>query len=438
MSCGPGARFRGAAAAARRHAAPDRAVSRGAVRAPQPPVVRGALRARRLHLPAQRLAPAMAGLGLAAHRRPGRCSSRRMSSTPRTSCRRPSSSSSASSKRCRPCRSALCHRVSRSPRWARLSAGSCRSTCRGRCSCRLRQLPCTCAASSTSSGWRQARRYPGALLLPTFFAHGFDGGSGGASTNMHFHIVMPDRLLVTLAQFFSFASLEINRFVATDNAKRLTLLVTHPWLIPLAAIVLVAGFAQPVWMLVSAFRRLRARLGAPGAWRAHWRASRARRVHRRARVCQLLVCDGRASGARVLRGRAGGVHFCRVVLAVIDSRRWRRVAAAVMAANIALHAGLASSRRPSTRSTRTARSSRRRFAIRSRRSWPPAAVRASTPARRAVTDPSRPHDFKRFADRRERRSHRTGGAAVWTVTVTNDNRAGRVPKLDLPRHLRGR
>src|SRR6185295_4115985 len=65
----------------------------------------------------------------------------------------------------------------------------------------------------------------------------------------------PERLLVTLAQLFSFASLEITRFVAPDNARRLKLLVEHPWIAPLAAIVLVAGFVQPLWMLISAFRR---------------------------------------------------------------------------------------------------------------------------------------------------------------------------------------
>lgn len=268
---------------------------------------------------------------------------------------------------------------------------------------------------------------PGALLLPTFFAHGFDGGSGGASTNIHFHIVMPDRLLVTLAQFFSFASLEINRFVATDNAKRLTLLVRHPWLIPLAAIVLVAGFAQPVWMLVSAFRRLRASnasaLQGPPERLRNWQALRALVAFTVVLVYAsywFVTEEPRAHAFFVVAPVA--FIFAASCWPLIDSRRWRRVAAAVMAANIALHTGLAVVQAP-------------HHSLYTNRQVVAAAIRDKEPEmfghRRpyandagpsAVTDPTRPHDVRdlQIVERAVRIER--GGAAVWTVTVTNTNR----------------
>jgi hypothetical protein len=144
----------------------------------------------------------------------------------------------------------------RSWQWARHSPGSCRSTCRA-------AAAAFAAIALSMRGVRHAgwlalgAAIPGVVLAPTFLRYGLGGGSSGAATNLHFHVVLPDRLLVTLAQFFSFASLEINRFVATDNAKRLMLIVRHPWIVPLAAVVLVAGWVQPVWMLGSAFRPLR-------------------------------------------------------------------------------------------------------------------------------------------------------------------------------------
>ena len=274
------------------------------------------------------------------------------------------------------------------------------------------------AAMGAAIGWIMQVHMSWPLLLPTFFAHGFDGGSGGASTNMHFHVVMPDRLLVTLAQFFSFASLEINRFVATDNAKRLTLLVTHPWLIPLAAIVLVAGFAQPVWMLVSAFRRQ----GPPERLR-HGQALRA--------LVAFTVVLVYASYWFVREEPQAHAFFVVAPVAfifaascwpLIDSRRWRRVAAAVMGANIALHAGLAVVQA-------------RHDSLYTNRQVVAAAIRDKEPEmfghRRpyandagpsAVTDPTRPHDVRdlQIVERAVRIER--GGAAVWTVTVTNTNR----------------
>ena len=61
-------------------------------------------------------------------------------------------------------------------------------------------------------------------------------------------------IVTTLARFFSFASLEISRFIGTDGAKRLEFFQRHLWLAPLAVAVALVGFVHPVWMLVDACR----------------------------------------------------------------------------------------------------------------------------------------------------------------------------------------
>jgi hypothetical protein len=255
---------------------------------------------------------------------------------------------------------------------------------------------------------------PGALVVPTFLDFGLHGGSGGAATNLYFHAVSPDRLLVTLAQFFSFASLEINRFVATDNAKRLMLLVGHPWIAPLAAMVFVAGFVQPVWMLISAFRR---RDGRPD-----WLALRVL-------VASTVVLiygsywfvkeEPQAHAFFVVAPIA--FIFAASCWPLIDSPRWRRVAAVVLGVNIAFHAGLAWIQGPEQ-------------SLYTNREVIAAAIRERQPeifghrrpyandaGPRAVSDSTRPHDVRDLKIVASKNRMATGGAAIWTVTVTNAN-----------------
>src|SRR5262249_34255785 len=71
---------------------------------------------------------------------------------------------------------------------------------------------------------------PATLLAPTLLQHGADTGSGGVLRNLHVHVVNPWIIVTTLARFFSFASLEIVRFIATDGAKRLEFFQRHMWL----------------------------------------------------------------------------------------------------------------------------------------------------------------------------------------------------------------
>ena len=188
---------------------------------------------------------------------------------------------------------------------------------------------------------RDSRRV---LLAPTFLKYGLQRRIGRAATNLYFHIVSPDRLLVTLAQFFSFASLEINRFVATDNAKRLMFIVGHPWIVPLAAVVLVAGFVQPVWMLVSAFRRLASTTlrRARAAERSDWHPLRALVAFTVVLVYASYWFVKEEPQAHAFFAVAPiAFIFAASCWALIDSPRWRRVAAVVLAANVSFHAALA-------------------------------------------------------------------------------------------------
>jgi hypothetical protein len=255
---------------------------------------------------------------------------------------------------------------------------------------------------------------PATLLVPTFLTYGLHGGSGGAATNLHVHPVPPDRLFVTLAQFFSFASLEINRFVANDNAKRLMFLARHPWVVPLAAIVLVAGLFQPVWMLISAFRR------RPG--RADWTPIRT--------VVAFTVVLVYASYWFVKEEPQAHAFFAVAPIAFIfaaacwariDSPRWRRIASVVLAANVAFHAALAWLQAPE----QSMYTNRAVVAAAIREKQPemlghrrPYAIDAGP---RALSDASRPHDAKdlRIVEKTARVA--TAGAVVWTVAITNDN-----------------
>jgi hypothetical protein len=258
---------------------------------------------------------------------------------------------------------------------------------------------------------------PGALLIPTFLRYGVHGGSGGAATNLYFHAVSPDRLLVTLAQFFSFASLEINRFVATDNAKRLMVLVDHPWIAPLAVIVLVAGLVQPVWMLVSAFRR-EARPSRSTDWLA-LRVLVAFTVLLIYASYWFVKEEPQAHAFFVVAPVA--FIFAASCWTLIDSPRWRRVAAVVLAVNVAFHAGLAWIQGPE-QSLYTNRhviaaaiTDKQPEIFGHRRPY------ANDAGPRAISDPSRPHDVKDLRVVESSPRTATGGIAVWTVTVTNDN-----------------
>jgi hypothetical protein len=180
---------------------------------------------------------------------------------------------------------------------------------------------------------------PAALIVPTWLTYGMSQGSGGVLDNLRIHAVNPFAMVTMLARFFSFASLEVARFIDIDGAKRLAFFERHVWLVPLAALAWIAGVVQPLWML--------------------WAAVRAKAPHREWLALRLLLAvtvllvyvsfwfvmePAQAHNYYVVAPIAW--MFTAYCWMLIDSPRWRRVAAVVLAVNIAFHAGLAWAQAP--------------------------------------------------------------------------------------------
>jgi hypothetical protein len=261
---------------------------------------------------------------------------------------------------------------------------------------------------------------PGLLLMPTILQYGVTAGSGGVGRNLHLSVVNPSMALTTLARLLSFASLEINRFIATDGAKRLEFFQRHVWLIPLAAIVWIVGIVQPVWMLVEVVR-------SPSRWpwpqtSAHWKAMRWLLLASVAMVYAsywFVMEPAQAHAFYVL----APVALCLAAYcwAFIDSARWRRVAGVVLAINVAFHAGLAVAQAPEKSLYKhrdivvDAIETRRPDVLAHRR---PFAIDAGPYAMEGEI----PHDPPRdIVVERAEFSRRSGTAVHWSVTLSNRN-----------------
>lgn len=175
---------------------------------------------------------------------------------------------------------------------------------------------------------------PSVLLFPTWWRYGLTAGDGGTLRNLHLHFVNPWVLVTTLARFLSFASLEVNRFIGTDGAKRVEFFGRHLWLAPMGALVWLAGTIQPLWLLSEIFRR---RDGSR-AWMAiRWLVG----------GCVALVFASyhfvieppQAHAFYVLAPVA--FVFAGYCWSFVDSPRARQVAAGLLVLNVAFHAGLA-------------------------------------------------------------------------------------------------
>jgi hypothetical protein len=186
---------------------------------------------------------------------------------------------------------------------------------------------------------------PAISLIPTYLQYGTAQGSGGVLRNIHPHVVSPGVILTTLARFFSFASLEISRFIGTDGAKRLEFFQRHLWLAPLAGAVALAGFVHPVWMLIDACRPAR-------QWPAALPRTRWRMLRRTAFASVLLVY---VSYWFVMEPPQAHAFYLLAPLALlfaaywwsfVDSPRARQIAAVVLALNVVFHAGLAWAQAP--------------------------------------------------------------------------------------------
>lgn len=191
----------------------------------------------------------------------------------------------------------------------------------------LRAAACTAAGAMVS----------GSLLLPTLWAHGLLAGSAERTVEMQW--ISPWTLVTLAARFLSFASFEVVRFIGLSTARRLHFLSQHPWLAPLAAVLVVAGLAQPVAMVWLWFRKS----AADPQWPA---------VKRLVLGTVLLVYLSYFFSAKEPLAHAFYVVaplamvYAFHCFALVDSPRARRVAAALIVTGIVFHAGLAAARVP--------------------------------------------------------------------------------------------
>lgn len=255
----------------------------------------------------------------------------------------------------------------------------------------------------------------GALLLPTFLVYGLKAGGGGTLRNLRPHAVNPWIAVTTLARIFSFASLEIWRFIATDDGKRLMVLLRHLWIAPLALVVWVAGIWQPIWMLKEWFR-IRSSF-------AEWAALKWLVVGTVVLVyaSYWLVLEPSQAHAFYVVAPVGFM-FAAYCWTFVDSPRWRQIAAATLVVNVAFHAGQAWIQAPEHSLYRNREvvaaairlkepemfSHRRAFAI----DAGPVALQAA----------SRPYDGRRdvqFTDVQFALGPRR--VALWTLTLRNGN-----------------
>jgi hypothetical protein len=260
---------------------------------------------------------------------------------------------------------------------------------------------------------------PSLLLVPTLVSYGTSTGSGGVLRNIHVHVENPWSIVTTLARFLSFASLEVNRFIATDGPKRLEFFQRHVWLAPLAVIVGVIGVIQPLWMLVDWARSPR-RWPEP-ATRTRWQTLRA--------LVGGSILIVYASYWFVMEPPQAHAFYVLAPIAflfaaywwtLIDSPRARQIAAAALALNVIFHAGLAWTQTPE-------------LSLYKHRGAVAAAVRLKEPQmfahRRefaigggpiALVDPARPYDPTRDMQVVSAQ-HRRGPANSlhWTVTLRN-------------------
>jgi len=255
----------------------------------------------------------------------------------------------------------------------------------------------------------------GALLLPTWWRYGLQAGGGGTLRNLHVHFVNPWAIVTTFARFLSFASLEVNRFVATDGAKRLAFFERHLWLAPLGALVWLVGTIQPLWLAVEAFRRR----DRSDGWRAiRWIVA----------GCVALVYASYGFVIEPPQAHAFYVlapiafMFAAYVWSFVDSPRARQVAAVVVVLNIAFHAGLAWAQAPEQSMYRNRQPAAAAVALKQPEMFAHRRPFAVGGGPLALQDPSRPYDPTRdlVADAAR---YQVGfrGSTDWTVTLRNLN-----------------
>jgi hypothetical protein len=279
--------------------------------------------------------------------------------------------------------------------------------------------------SSRRKGWRPLAWNAGGfiagaavfatLLVPTFVVYGISGGSGGTVRNLLPHPISPRIAIDILARLFSFGSQEVWRFLATDDAKRVMFLYRHLWIAPLALVLWAASIWQPLWMLREWFRRT-----SPfPEWRPlKWLvAATVVLVY----ASYWFVLEPSQAHAFYIMAPVG-LMFAAYCWTFVDSPRWRRIAAGLLATNVVFHIGLACLQAPER-------------SLYQKREVVAAAVRLKQPEMFAhrrpfaidggpthLQDPSRPyHDHRDVEFSQAQLTSGLGLVALWKITLTNTN-----------------
>jgi hypothetical protein len=255
----------------------------------------------------------------------------------------------------------------------------------------------------------------GALVIPTFLTYGLHAGSGGTLRSFRPHWVNPGIVVTTVARFFSFASLEIWRFLSPSDGGKVMFLLNHLWIVPLAVVAWAAGIWQPIWML------------------REW--CRAQSPYPEWRPLKWLVAGTilmiSAAYTMVLEPQQAHAFYVTAPLAFmfaaycwtfVDSPRWRRVAAGLLAVNIAFHLGQAWIQAPVKSMYHN-----RQVVVEALRQKEPQIFGHRRPfaidgAPYAVTDPSRPYDSRqdiKFTE--EQVVLKPRRVVLWDVTLRNTN-----------------
>jgi hypothetical protein len=176
------------------------------------------------------------------------------------------------------------------------------------------------------------------LILPTIWTYGETGGSGGILRNLEFQWRSPWILLKTIARMLSFPSLEVGNFLGT-GANRLVFVEQHWPLVPLLFVVTLVGFAQPLWMALTWFRR---RPALPDWSAMRWLlAGTVTLVY----SSYFFVMEKTEARAYYLTAPVAFAYaaYC---WTFVDSPRARRMAAAILAINICFQFSVAWTRMP--------------------------------------------------------------------------------------------
>jgi hypothetical protein len=256
---------------------------------------------------------------------------------------------------------------------------------------------------------------PGMFLIPTWIRYGFEAGDGGTLRNLTLHVVNPTELFTTLARFLSFPSLEINRFIATDGAKRLAFFQRHLWLAPVAAVVFVAGTLQPLWMVVELARRR----DNSAAWRAiRWLVVGSVAIVYASYA--FVIEPPQAHAFYVLSPVA--FMFAAYCWSFVDSPRTRRVAAWLLGVNIAFHAGFAWAQMPEKSMYKNREPVAAAIRFREPEMFAHRRPFAIGGGPLSLLDPSRPYDPIQDVEV-SNAGYQVGlrGSTDWTVTVKNRN-----------------